>query len=64
VEIAVSIRRTVVIDDNVDTLHVDPPTENIRGDEDTFLERLESSVALDSINRDMSITTSQRTAHQ
>jgi hypothetical protein len=58
VEIAVSIRRTVVIYNDVDPFHVDPPTENIRSDEDTFLECLEGGVALDSINRDMNIPTS------
>jgi len=48
VEVAVSIRRTVVVHNDVDPFHVDPPTKNIRSDEDTFLECLESSVALDS----------------
>ena len=50
-EIAVSIRGTVVIYNNVDSFHVDTPTEDIRSDEDTLLECLESSVAFDTINQ-------------
>jgi hypothetical protein len=50
-EVAVSIRRTVVIYNNVDSFHVDTPTEDIRSDEDTLLECLESSVAFDTINQ-------------
>jgi len=56
VEVTVSIRRTVVIYNNVDAFHIDAPTEDIRSDEDAFLECLESSVAFDTINRDMNIT--------
>jgi hypothetical protein len=56
VEVTIGIRRTVVIYNNVDAFHVDAPTEDIRSDEDTFLECLESSIALDTINRDMNIT--------
>jgi hypothetical protein len=52
VEVAVSVRRTVVINNDVDTFHVDPSTEDICSNEDTFLECLESGVTLDSINQD------------
>ena len=64
VEVTVSIRRTVVVHNDVDTLHIDPPTEDIRSDEDTFLECLEGSVALDTINRGMNIATLWQLAHQ
>ena len=56
-EVTVSIRRTVVVHNDVHTFHIDAPTEDIRSDEDTFLECLEGSVALDTINRDMNIAT-------
>ena len=46
-KVAVGIRRTVVIDDDVDTLNIDTTTEDISGDEDAFLKRLESGVTGD-----------------
>jgi hypothetical protein len=52
VKVTVSIRRTIIIHDDVDTFHVDPPTKDIGGDKYTLLERLEGSVALDTIHRD------------
>lgn len=51
VKVTVSIRRTIIIHDDVDTLHVDPPTKDIGGDKNTLLKRLEGSIALDTIHR-------------
>ena len=49
VEVTISIGRTVVVDDDVHTLNVDTTTEDVRCDEDTLLECLESSVAVDTM---------------
>jgi hypothetical protein len=50
VKITISIGRTVIIHDDVDPFHVDPPTEDISSDKDTLLECFERGVALDTIN--------------
>jgi hypothetical protein len=52
VEVAVCIRMTVIIHDDVDPFHINPPTKNIGSDENTLLERFERGVALDTIDRD------------
>jgi hypothetical protein len=52
VQVTVSIRRAIVINNDVDTFYIDPPTKDISSDKNTFLERLEGGVALDSIDRD------------
>lgn len=46
-EIAVCIRRAVIVDDDVDTLNIDTTTEDISRHEDTLLEGLEGRVAVD-----------------
>lgn len=46
-EVAVGVRRAVVVDDNVHTLDIDTTTEDVSGDEDTLLESLEGGVARD-----------------
>ena len=48
VQVAVGIRWTVIVDHDVDTLHIDTTTEDIRCDEDSLLERLESGIPVDS----------------
>lgn len=47
VKVAVGIRRTIVVDDDVDTLDIDTTTEDVGSDQDTLLERLEGSVSRD-----------------
>jgi hypothetical protein len=47
VQITIGIRRTVIVDDNVDSLNVDTTTKNIRCDENTFFKCLKGSVAVD-----------------
>lgn len=44
-QIAVGIRRRVVVDHNVDTFHVDATTEDVRRDEDALLKGLEGGVS-------------------
>jgi len=51
VEITVSIRRTIIIHDDVNPFHINPPTKDISSDEDTLLECLKGGVALDTIDR-------------
>ena len=46
VEIAVCVRRTIVIDDDVDTLNIDTTTEDICRDENTLLEGFEGRVTV------------------
>ena len=48
-QIAVSIRRTIVVDDDVHTLHIDTTAENVSSDEDTLLEGFESRIAVDTL---------------
>lgn len=55
VEVAVSIRRTVIIHHDVDPFHINPPTKNIGSDENTLLECFEGRVALDTIDGDENI---------
>ena len=43
-KVAVSVRRAVVVDDDVHTLDIDTATEDVGGDQDALLERLEGSV--------------------
>jgi hypothetical protein len=54
-EVAVSIRRTIIIHNNVDSFHINPPTKDIGSDENTLLERLKGGVALDTIDQDKNI---------
>ena len=49
-EITVSIRRTVIIYNDVDTFHVNASSENISCDKDTLLECFEGGVALDTVS--------------
>ena len=50
-EVTISIRRAVVVDDDVDALYIDTTAENIGGDQDTLLKRLEGSVPRDAKHR-------------
>ena len=43
-EVRVSIRRAVVVDHDVHSLHIDTTTEDVGGDQDALLERLEGGV--------------------
>ncbi len=63
-EVAVSIRRTIIIHDDVDPFHINPPTKDIGSNENTLLKRLEGGIALDTIDRDENIIISQQLAHQ
>ena len=63
-EVAVSIRRTIIIRDDVDPFHINPPTKDIGSNENTLLKRLEGGIALDTIDRDENIIISQQLAHQ
>ena len=54
-EVAVSIGRTIVIHDDVDPFHINPPAKDVGSDENTLLERFEGGVALDTIDRDENI---------
>lgn len=53
-EVAVCISRSIVVDDDVYTLHIDTTTEDIRSNEDTLFELLERGVPLDTV-RDKSV---------
>jgi len=64
VEVAVSIRRTIVIHDDVDPFHINPPTKDIGSNENTLLKRFEGGVALDTIDRDENIIISHQLAYQ
>ena len=46
-KVAVSVGRAIVVDYDVDTFNIDTTTEDVCGDEDTLLKRLERRVALD-----------------
>lgn len=46
-EVGISVQRGIVVNDNVDTLHIDTTTENISGNKDTLFEGLESGVTFD-----------------
>lgn len=54
VQVAVGIRRAIVVDDNVDTLNINTTSEDVGGDKNTFLERFECSVAVDTVYLAMS----------
>ena len=43
-KVAISVRRTVVIDYNIDTLHVNAPTKDVGRNKDALLECFESSI--------------------
>lgn len=47
VEVAVRVRRAVVVDNDVHALNIDTTTEDVGGDEDTLFECFERLVALD-----------------
>ena len=49
-EIAVRIRRSIIVDDDVNTLNVDTTAKDVRCYQYTFLECFESSVSLDTDN--------------
>lgn len=48
-KVAVRIRRAVVVHDNVDTLNINTTPEDVGGDKDTLLKRLERLVAGDTV---------------
>ena len=50
-KITVGVGRTVVVNDDVNTLHIDTTTKNIRGDENSLLKRFESRITLDTRKR-------------
>ena len=43
-KVTVCVWRTIVVDDNVHPLDIDTTTEDVGGDQDALLERLEGSV--------------------
>ena len=47
VEVAVGVRRTVVVDDDVHSLDVDTTTEDIGGNQYPLLEGFERSITID-----------------
>ena len=49
VKVAVRIRRAVVVDHDVDTLHIDTTTEDICRHENTLLKCIEGGVACDTV---------------
>lgn len=55
-EITVSIGRTVIIYNDVDTFYINASSENISCDKDTLLEGFEGGVAFDTITPDMNVT--------
>jgi hypothetical protein len=63
VEVTVSIRRTIIIHNDVDTFHIDPPTKDIGSDKNTLLESLEGSVTFDTIDRDKNIIIPQQLSY-
>jgi hypothetical protein len=46
-QVAVGIRWTIIVHNDVDSLHIDTTAEDIRRDQNTFLERLECRVTSD-----------------
>ena len=50
-QITVSIRRTVIIDDDVHSLDINTTAEDISSDQNTFLKSFESGVSADSIEK-------------
>jgi hypothetical protein len=64
VKVTVGIRRTIIIHDDVDTFHINPPTKDVGSDKDTLLECLEGGIALDTIDLDETPTISQQLSHQ
>jgi len=45
-QVAICIGRTVVVNDNVDTLNINPSAENVSRNQYAFLKRLERSVTI------------------
>jgi hypothetical protein len=64
VEVTVSIRRTIIIHNDVDTFHINPPAKDVGSDKNTLLERLEGGVAFDTIDRDKNTIIPQQLANQ
>jgi hypothetical protein len=50
VEITVCISRRVIVDNDIDTLHIDTTTENICRNENALLKCLERSITIDTEN--------------
>ena len=48
-QIAVSIRRTIVVDNDIDTLYINTTTENISSNENSFLKCFEGGVSADTV---------------
>jgi hypothetical protein len=49
VKVRISISRSIVVDDNVDTFHIDTTSEDVGSDQDTLLESLELLVSTDTL---------------
>jgi hypothetical protein len=47
VQVAICITRSVIVDDDIDSLDVNPTAEDVSGDKDTLLEVLELRVTGD-----------------
>jgi hypothetical protein len=47
-QIAVSVRRTIVVDNDIHTLNIDPTTKNVGGDQYTLFKSLECCVTINS----------------
>jgi hypothetical protein len=55
-QIAVRIRRAIVVDDYVDSFNVDTTTKNVGSHENTLLERLKSCITIDAAQRQRVVT--------
>ena len=66
-QVAISIRRTIVVNDDVHALDINATTEDIGGNEYTLFESLESSVTVDTLRgnniRPLSKDNSEKTLH-
>lgn len=47
-QVAIWIRRAVIVHNNIDTLHINAPTKNVSRHKNALLESLESSIAINS----------------
>ena len=63
-QITVCIRRTVIIDDDVHSLHINTTTKNISSDQNAFLESFEGGVSADAIDeRNLRGSSSKKKMH-
>ena len=67
VKVAVGVSGAVVVDNDIDTLHIDATTKYVGGHQDTLLERLEGGVASNTVQCMSQVTHNERsesyTAH-